>query len=93
MFQKAAAGLLMQTGLEYLGRALHHPEKPSVAILGSTKVSDKIPLITHLLGKVDSLIIGGGMAYTFLKALGEQVGKSLVEEDDTGTRQALARGS
>ena len=79
--QKAAAGLLMQKELEYLGRALHHPEKPFVAILGGAKVSDKIPVITHLMDKVDSLIIGGGMAYTFLKALGEQVGKSLVEED------------
>ena len=79
--QKAAAGLLMQKELEYLGRALHHPEKPFVAILGGAKVSDKIPVITHLLDRVDSLIIGGGMAYTFLKALGEQVGKSLVEED------------
>jgi len=79
--QKAAAGLLMQKELEYLGRALHHPEEPFVAILGGAKVSDKIPVIRHLLDKVDSLIIGGGMAYTFLKALGEQVGKSLVEED------------
>jgi phosphoglycerate kinase len=79
--QKAAAGLLMEKELEYLGRALHHPEKPFVAILGGAKVSDKIPVITHLMDKVDSLIIGGGMAYTFLKALGEQVGKSLVEED------------
>jgi len=79
--QKAAAGLLMQKELEYLGRALHHPEKPFVAILGGAKVGDKIPVITHLMDKVDSLIIGGGMAYTFLKALGEQVGKSLVEED------------
>jgi phosphoglycerate kinase len=79
--QKAAAGLLMQKELEYLGKALHEPEKPFVAILGGAKVSDKIPVINHLLGKVDSLIIGGGMAYTFLKALGEQVGKSLVEED------------
>jgi phosphoglycerate kinase len=79
--QKAAAGLLMEKELEYLGKALHHPEKPFVAILGGAKVSDKIPVITHLLDKVDSLIIGGGMAFTFLKALGEQVGKSLVEED------------
>jgi phosphoglycerate kinase len=78
---KSAAGLLMEKELEYLGKALHHPEKPFVAILGGAKVSDKIPVITHLLDKVDSLIIGGGMAYTFLKALGEQVGKSLVEED------------
>jgi phosphoglycerate kinase len=79
--QKSAAGLLMEKELEYLGKALHHPEKPFVAILGGAKVSDKIPVITHLMDKVDSLIIGGGMAYTFLKALGEQVGKSLVEED------------
>jgi phosphoglycerate kinase len=79
--QKAAAGLLMEKELEYLGKALHHPAKPFVAILGGAKVSDKIPVITHLMDKVDSLIIGGGMAYTFLKALGEQVGKSLVEED------------
>jgi len=79
--QKAAAGLLMEKELEYLGRALHHPEKPFVAILGGAKVSDKIPVITHLMDKVDSLIIGGGMAYTFLKALGEPVGKSLVEDD------------
>jgi phosphoglycerate kinase len=78
---KSAAGLLMEKELEYLGRALHHPEKPFVAILGGAKVSDKIPVITNLLDKVDSLIIGGGMAYTFLKALGENVGKSLVEED------------
>ena len=79
--QKAAAGLLMEKELEYLGRALHSPEKPFIAILGGAKVSDKVPVITHLLDKVDSLIIGGGMAYTFLKALGEQVGKSLVEDD------------
>jgi phosphoglycerate kinase len=79
--QKSAAGLLMEKELEYLGKALHHPDRPFVAILGGAKVSDKIPVITNLLDKVDSLIIGGGMAYTFLKALGEQVGKSLVEED------------
>jgi phosphoglycerate kinase len=78
---KSAAGLLMEKELEYLGKALHHPEKPFIAILGGAKVSDKIPVITHLMDRVDSLIIGGGMAYTFLKALGEQVGKSLVEED------------
>jgi phosphoglycerate kinase len=87
--QKAAAGLLMQKELEYLGKALHEPEKPFVAILGGAKVSDKIPVIKHLLGKVDSLIIGGGMAYTFLKALGEQVGKSLVEEDKLDLAQQL----
>ena len=79
--QKSAAGLLMEKELEYLGRALHNPEKPFVAILGGAKVSDKIAVIQNLMQKVDALIIGGGMAYTFLKALGEQVGKSLVEED------------
>ncbi len=79
--QKSAAGLLMEKELEYLGRALHHPVEPFVAILGGAKVSDKIAVIRNLLGKVNALIIGGGMAYTFLKARGEQVGKSLVEED------------
>jgi phosphoglycerate kinase len=79
--QKATAGLLMEKELQYLGKALEHPEKPFVAILGGAKVSDKIPVITNLMDKVDALIIGGGMAYTFLNALGEQVGKSLVEED------------
>jgi len=79
--QKSAAGLLMEKELEYLGRAMQHPEKPFVAILGGAKVSDKIAVITNLMHKVDALIIGGGMAYTFLKALGEQVGKSLVEVD------------
>jgi phosphoglycerate kinase len=71
----------MEKELDYLGRALQHPEKPFVAILGGAKVSDKIAVIQNLMQKVDSLIIGGGMAYTFLKALGEQVGKSLVEQD------------
>ena len=79
--QKSAAGLLMEKELQYLGRALEHPERPFVAILGGAKVSDKIGVIKNLLSKVDVLIIGGGMAYTFLKAQGESVGKSLVEED------------
>ena len=79
--QKSAAGLLMEKELEYLGRALQNPERPFVAILGGAKVSDKIGVIQNLLTKVDVLIIGGGMAFTFLKAQGEAVGKSLVEED------------
>jgi phosphoglycerate kinase len=79
--QKSAAGLLMEKELQYLGKALQHPERPFVAILGGAKVSDKIEVIKNLIDKVDVLLIGGGMAYTFLKARGEQVGKSLVEED------------
>ena len=79
--QKSAAGLLMQKELDYLGKALEHPEKPFVAILGGAKVSDKIEVIRNLMTKVDALIIGGGMAYTFLKAQGLEVGKSLVEQD------------
>jgi len=79
--RKSAAGLLMERELTYLGKALQHPEKPFVAILGGAKVSDKIPVIQNLMNKVDAIIIGGGMAYTFLKAQGKQVGKSLVEED------------
>lgn len=78
---KSAAGLLMEKELEYLGKAVQNPEKPFVAILGGAKVSDKIAVIQNLLTKVDALIIGGGMAYTFLKAQGQEIGKSLVESD------------
>jgi phosphoglycerate kinase len=87
--QKSAAGLLMEKELQYLGRALHNPERPFVAILGGAKVSDKIPVIQNLLTKVDALIIGGGMAYTFLKAQGAQVGKSLVEQDKIDLARTL----
>ncbi|MBZ5631102.1 MAG: phosphoglycerate kinase, partial [Acidobacteriia bacterium] len=79
--EHSAAGLLMEKELEYLGKALYSPAKPFVAILGGAKVSDKIGVIKNLLHKVDALIIGGGMAYTFLKAQGHEVGKSLVEGD------------
>ncbi len=85
--REAAAGLLMEKEIGYLGRALGlgagdgAPAKPFVAILGGAKVSDKIGVIENLLGKVDALLIGGGMAYTFLKAKGQEVGKSLVELD------------
>jgi len=79
--QKSAAGLLMQKELEYLGKVLQHPEHPFIAILGGAKVSDKIGVIQNLMNKVNSLLIGGAMAYTFMKARGEHVGKSRVEED------------
>ncbi len=78
---KAAAGLLMQKELEYLSKATTNPDKPFVAIIGGAKVSDKIDVLRNLLNKVDALLIGGAMAYTFLKAQGRQVGNSLVEED------------
>src|SRR6202166_1668618 len=79
--KQSAAGLLMEKELKYLGKALEHPEEPFVAILGGAKVSDKIEVIRNLMTKVNSLIIGGGMAYTFLKAQGHEIGKSLLEAD------------
>ena len=79
--KKAAAGFLMEQELTYLGRALESPDRPFVAILGGAKVSDKIEVIDNLLGKVDRLLIGGAMAYTFLKSRGVPTGTSLVEDD------------
>jgi len=79
--KEKAAGYLLQKEVEYLSRAVHSPEKPYVVILGGSKVSDKIPVIQNLLGKADHILIGGAMAYTFFKAQGFDVGKSLVEED------------
>ncbi|MBE7045009.1 MAG: phosphoglycerate kinase [Ruminococcaceae bacterium] len=77
----AAAGYLIQKEIEFLGNAVNNPVRPFVAILGGSKVSSKISVINNLLEKVDTLIIGGGMAYTFMKALGEEVGDSLLEAD------------
>ena len=74
-------GYLMQKEIDFLGNAVNNPERPFVAILGGAKVSSKISVINNLLDKVDTLIIGGGMAYTFMAAHGEEVGKSLLEED------------
>ena len=77
----AVVGYLMQKEIDFLGNAVNNPERPFVAILGGAKVSSKISVIENLLDKVDTLIIGGGMAYTFIAAHGEEVGKSLLEED------------
>jgi phosphoglycerate kinase len=87
---RPAAGLLMERELQYLGHALESPERPFVVILGGAKVSDKIDVIRNLLGTVDRLIIGGAMAYTFLKARGVAVGRSLVEDDKLGEARAIA---
>jgi phosphoglycerate kinase len=84
----SAAGLLMQKELTYLGKALTEPDKPFVAIIGGAKVSDKIQVIDNLLDKADAIIIGGGMAYTFLNAQGQSTGKSLVEIDKIDVAKA-----
>ncbi|MGL4607435.1 MAG: phosphoglycerate kinase [Eubacteriaceae bacterium] len=83
------SGFLIQKELDFIGKALEAPERPFVAILGGAKVSDKIGVINNLLEKVDTLIIGGGMAYTFLKAQGYEVGKSLLEEDKISLAKEL----
>ena len=77
----SVSGFLLEKEIEYLGNAVENPVRPFVAILGGAKVSDKLAVVNNLLTKVDTLIIGGGMAYTFLKAMGCEVGKSLCEED------------
>lgn len=95
--RRAAAGFLMEKELRYLGLALGNPDRPFAAILGGAKVSDKIGVIENLLGRVDRLLIGGAMAYTFFRALGMPTGRSLVEEDRVEEAQrvlshAQARG-
>ncbi len=88
---RPAAGFLMEDELKYLGKALESPERPFVAILGGAKVSDKIEVIENFLNRVDALIIGGAMAYTFFKARGVQVGRSLVEDDKLDAARAVER--
>jgi phosphoglycerate kinase len=93
--KESAAGLLMSAELEYLGRVLERPERPFVAILGGAKVSDKLEVIQNLIPRLDALLIGGAMAYTFLEARGAPVGKSLVEKellDDARNVETMARG-
>jgi phosphoglycerate kinase len=86
---RAAAGLLMERELKYLGHALEHPDRPFVTILGGAKVSDKLGVIQNLLGKVDRLLIGGAMAYTFLKSRDVPIGQSLVEDDKLDAARAI----
>jgi len=85
---QSAAGLLLESELKHLGKALNEPDKPFVAIIGGAKVSDKITVIESLMNKADAILIGGGMAYTFLRAQGQTTGKSLVEEDKIGVAKA-----
>ncbi|MBN2492617.1 MAG: phosphoglycerate kinase [Planctomycetes bacterium] len=85
------AGLLVKKELEYFGRALESPVPPLLAILGGAKISDKLPVIENLLGRVNALVIGGGMAYTFLKVRGEPIGNSLLEESFLDRAEALLR--
>jgi phosphoglycerate kinase len=88
---ESVAGFLLEKEIKYLGGAMANPERPFVAILGGAKVADKLAVVRNLLSKVDVLIVGGGMAYTFLKAQGHAIGKSLCEEDQLDyARAALA---
>lgn len=89
LLSPAVAGYLMQKELKYLGNALADPQRPFIAILGGAKVSDKITVIENLLPKVDAILIGGGMAYTFLRAQGIEIGTSLVEEDRIALASSL----
>jgi phosphoglycerate kinase len=83
-FIPGVAGLLMEKEIEFLGNALENPRRPFIAILGGAKVKDKIGVIDNLLPKVDKLLIGGGMMFTFYKAMGDEIGKSLLDEDSIG---------
>jgi len=89
LLHPAVAGFLMDQELEYLGRALEQPQRPFVAILGGAKISGKIEVIGALLGRVNRLLIGGAMMFTFLRAQGKATGQSLVEEDHLGTARSL----
>ena len=91
--RQAAAGLLMEKELAYLSKALSSPERPFVAVLGGAKVSDKIEVVENLMKIADAMLIGGGMAYTFLKAEGLPVGKSLVEDDKVELASRLRSGA
>jgi phosphoglycerate kinase len=89
LLPQAAAGLLMERELKYLGHVLEAPDRPFVAILGGAKVSDKIEVIENLLGKIEALLVGGAMAYTFFKSQGLPIGRSLVEDDRLDSARRL----
>ncbi len=90
-YMPAVSGFLIEKEVKFLGEALEDPQRPFVAIMGGAKVGDKIPVITNLLTKVDTLIIGGGMAYTFFKAMGYEIGKSLLDEESLELSGAIMR--
>lgn len=90
-FLQRAAGFLIEKELNYLGGAVESPKRPYAAVLGGAKISDKIPVVKNLLGKVDNLVIGGAMAFTFLKSQGLSVGKSLVEEGQLEAAKEIFR--
>ena len=88
-FLKSAAGFLLEKEIQYLGNAVQNPQKPFMVILGGAKVSDKIGMIENLLPKADAIIVGGGMAYTFLKAQGKQIGNSKLEKEKLDLAKAI----
>lgn len=88
-FLPSVAGFLLEKEIQYLGQVVAHPQKPFVVILGGAKVSDKISLIENMLSKANAILIGGGMAYTFLKALGKNIGNSLLEKDKVDTAREI----
>lgn len=88
-FKQSAAGYLIEKELKYLGQAVENPARPMIAILGGAKISGKIDVIKNLFDKVDALIIGGGMTFTFFKAQGFEIGKSLVEDDKLGLAKEI----
>ena len=88
---ESAVGLLMEKELKYLGETMNTPEEPCVVILGGAKIGDKITLIENMMGKADSILIGGAMAFTFLKIQGKNVGSSLIDEDNINTAEEILR--
>lgn len=90
-YMPAVSGFLIEKEINFLGDVLEDPERPFVAIMGGAKVGDKIPVIENLMKKVDSLIIGGGMSYTFFKAMGYEIGKSILDEESTGLAGELMK--